>query len=116
MVYTKSERASFLSVLLLLVAPVLTGHRFSLVETSGGLSLVGVCRLLTAVVPLVAGHRPWEHGLQGAAYGLHHCGASWAYLLHSIWNIPEPGIEPVSLSLTGRLLPTAPPWKSRKYF
>ena len=46
----------FYFILLFLVALGLTAHRFSLVATSGGYSLVVVCRLLTAVVSLVAEH------------------------------------------------------------
>ena len=40
------------------------------------------------------------------------CG-SGAQLLHSMWDLPGPGIKPVSPALTGRLLSTAPPGKSK---
>ena len=39
------------------------------------------------------------------------CG-SWAYLLHGMWDLPGPGIEPVSPALAGGFLTTAPPGKS----
>ena len=38
------------------------------------------------------------------------CGA-WAYLLRSMWDLPGPGLEPVSLALTERFLTTATPGK-----
>ena len=82
-----------------------------------GLFLVAVLRLLVVVASLVA-----ETGLEGvqasvvAANGLSSC-VSWArehrlssygtqgQLLCSIWDLPEPGIEPVSPELAGRFLP-----------
>ena len=33
-------------------------------------------------------------------------------MLHSLWTLPGPGIEPVSPALAGRFLPTAPPGKA----
>ena len=48
------------------------------------------------------------------AWALEHrvnsCGA-WALLLHSTWDLPGPGIEPVSPTLTGGFLNTVPPGK-----
>ena len=41
------------------------------------------------------------------------CGAR-ASLLHGMWDLPGPGIEPVSPALAGRFLSTAPPGKPRK--
>ena len=38
-----------------------------------------------------------------------------AQLLCSMWDLPRPGIEPVSLALPGRFLTTLPPRKSKKY-
>ena len=38
------------------------------------------------------------------------CGAG-AWLLRGTWDLPIPGIEPVSLALAGRFLTTAPPGK-----
>ena len=61
------------------------------------------------------------------ACGLSSCG-SWALehrlsscgtlvsLLFGTWDLPEPGIEPVSPALAGGFLTTAPPGKSRRDF
>ena len=35
-------------------------------------------------------------------------------MLHSMWNLPGPGIETVYPALVGRFLSTVPPGKSRK--
>ena len=53
--------------------------------------------------PLVA-----EHRLQTRR--LSNCG-SRAQLLHGMWDLPSPGLEPVSPALAGRLSTTAPPGK-----
>ena len=58
---------------------------------------------LTVAASLVA-----EHSLQMPR--LSSCG-SWAQLLHSMWDLPRPGLEPVSPALAGRLSTTAPPGK-----
>ena len=81
-----------------------------------GLLFIEVCGLLTAVVSLVA-----EHGLQ--ARGLSSCGlralerrlsscGARTQLLRDTWDLPGPGLEPVSPALAGRFLTTAPPGKS----
>ena len=49
-----------------------------------------------------------EHRLQTRR--LSNCG-SRAYLLRGMWNLPRPGLEPVSPALAGRFLTTAPPGK-----
>ena len=57
------------------------------------------------------------------ARGLSSCGSqalecrlssrgTWAYLLHGMWDLPGPGLEPVSPALAGGFLTTAPPGKS----
>ena len=38
------------------------------------------------------------------------CGAQ-AQLLHSMWDLPRPGLEPMSPALAGRFLTTGPPGK-----
>ena len=38
------------------------------------------------------------------------CGAR-AKLLHGMWDLPAPGLEPMSPALAGRFLTTAPPGK-----
>ena len=38
------------------------------------------------------------------------CG-SWAQLLHGMWDLPGPGLKPMSPALAGRFLTTVPPGK-----
>ena len=45
------------------------------------------------------------------ARGLSSCGAQ-ASLLHGMWDLLGPGLEPVSPALAGRFLTTVPPGKS----
>ena len=52
------------------------------------------------------GSRALEHRLSS-------CGAR-ASLLRGMWDLPRPGIEPVSPALAGGLLSTMPPGKSPK--
>ena len=54
-----------------------------------------------------------EHRLQTRR--LSSCG-SWAQLLHGMWYLPRPGLEPVSPALVGRFSTTAPPGKPWMYF
>ena len=49
-----------------------------------------------------------EHRLQTRT--LSNCG-SRAQLLRGMWDLPRPGLEPVSPALAGRLSTTAPPGK-----
>ena len=49
-----------------------------------------------------------EHRLQTCR--LSNCG-SRAQLLRGMWDLPRPGLEPVSPALAGRFLTTAPPGK-----
>ena len=49
-----------------------------------------------------------EHRLQTRR--LSNCG-SWAQLLRGMWDLPRPGLEPVSPALAGRFSTTAPPGK-----
>ena len=81
-----------------------------------GLLLVVVHGLLIAVASLVAEHGLLARGLsscglQALEHRLSSCGA-WAYLLHGMWDLPRPGLEPVSPALAGRFLTTAPPGRS----
>ena len=48
------------------------------------------------------------------ARGLSSCGTR--ELLRSMWDLPGPGIKPMSLVLAGEFLTTAPPGKSRTFF
>ena len=52
-----------------------------------------------------------EHRLQTRR--LSSCG-SQAQLLRGMWDLPRPGLEPVSSALAGRLSTTAPPGKPHK--
>ena len=94
------------------------------VAASRGCPLVVVCRLLVVVASLVAQHRLWgrwasivvacrlsSYNSQALEHRLSSCGA-WAQLLCNMWDLPAPGIEPVSLALTGGFSTTDPPGKS----
>ena len=61
---------------------------------------------LTIMASLVA-----EHSLQTRR--LSNCG-SRAQLLRGMWDLPRPGLEPVSPALAGRLSTTAPPRKPQQ--
>ena len=60
---------------------------------------------LTIAAPPIAEHRLQTRRLSS-------CG-SRAQLLRSMWDLPRPGLEPVSPALAGRLSTTAPPGKPR---
>ena len=64
---------------------------------------IAVRRPLTAAASLAAEHRLQTHRLS-------RCG-SRAQLLRGMWDLPGPGLEPVSPALAGRLPTTAPPGK-----
>ena len=64
-----------------------------------------VCGPLTIAASLVA-----EHRLQTRR--LSNCG-SRAQLLCDMWDLPRPGLEPVSPALAGRFSTTAPPGKPK---
>ena len=54
-------------------------------------------------------------GLQALEHRLSSCDA-WAYLLCGMWDLPGPGLKPVSPALAGRFLTTVPPGKSLNLF
>ena len=64
---------------------------------------IAVCGPLTVAASLVAEHRLQTCRLSN--YG------SRAQLLCGMWDLPRPGLKPVSPALAGRLLTTAPPGK-----
>ena len=70
--------------------------------------LIAVHGPLTIVASVVA-----EHRLQMRS--LSNCG-SRAQLLRGMWDLPRPGLEPVSPALAGRLSITAPPGKPQGSF
>ena len=63
---------------------------------------------LTVAASLVAASLVAEHRLQ--THRLSSCG-SRAQLLRGMWDLPRPGLEPVSPALAGRFSTTAPPGK-----
>ena len=69
---------------------------------------IAVLGPLTIAACLVA-----EHRLQTRR--LSNCG-SRAQLLRGIWDLPRPGLEPVSPALSGRFSTTAPPGKPHIIF
>ena len=54
-----------------------------------------------------------SYGSQALEHRLSSCGA-WVQLLCGMWDLPRPGIEPVSPALAGGFLTTVPPGKSPK--
>ena len=76
------------------------------------LLFVAVRGLLIAVASLVAEHGLSSCGSWALECRLSSCGAR-AYLLRGMWDLPRPGLEPVSPALAGRFLTTAPPGKCR---
>ena len=70
--------------------------------------------LITVRGPLTVAASPVaEHRLQTRR--LSSCG-SRAQLLRGMWDLPRPGLEPVSPALAGRFLTTAPPGKPDSVF
>ena len=63
--------------------------------------------------PIIAASLVAEHRLQTRR--LSNCG-SLAQLLCSMWDLPRPGLEPVSPALAGRFSTTAPPVKPNSIF
>ena len=80
---------------------------FSSCGERGPLFIV-VCGPLTVAASLVAEHRLQMRRLSS-------CG-TWAQLLHGMWDIPRPGLEPVSPALAGRFSTTAPRGKPLQSF
>ena len=64
---------------------------------------IAVSGPLTIAASLVAEHRLPSRGLSS-------CG-SRAQLLRSMWDLPSPGLEPVSADIAGRFSTTVPPGK-----
>ena len=64
---------------------------------------IAVRRPLAIAASLVAEHRLQTRRLSS-------CG-SRIQLLHGMWDLPRPGLEPVSPALAGRFSTTAPPGK-----
>ena len=72
-------------------------------------------RLLAAVAALVVEPLDVQLGGCNSQAPEHQLSShgSWAYLPCGMWNLPGPGIEPMSLALAGRFLTSGPPGKSK---
>ena len=68
---------------------------------------IAVCGPLTVAASLVAEHRLQTHRLSN-------CG-SRAQLLRSTWDLPRPGLKPMSPALAGRFSTTVPPGKPQEF-
>ena len=68
-------------------------------------------RALGAQASVVVAHGLSSCGLRALELRLSSCG-TWAQLLHGMWDLPRPGLKPVSPALAGGFLTTAPPGKS----
>ena len=75
----------------------------------GGFSCCGA-RALGAWASVVVACGLSSCGSQAVERRLSSCGA-WAYLLHGMWDLPGPGLEPMSPALAGGFLTTEPPGK-----
>ena len=69
-------------------------------------------RALGARASVVVAHRLSSCGSRTLEHRLSSCGAR-AELLRGMWDLPGPGIEPVSPALAGGFSTTAPPGKSQ---
>ena len=90
----------------------------SLVVESGGYSLLRCAgfslRWLLLLQSMGSRHAGFSScGTRCLERRLSSCG-TWALLLHSMWDLPGPGIEPMSPALAGRFSTTAPPGKPDK--
>ena len=70
---------------------------------------------LSTRASVVVAHGLISCGFQALEHRLSSCGAR-AQLLCGMWDLPGPGIEPVSPALAGGFLSTAPPRKSLQIF
>ena len=75
-----------------------------------GFSCCGA-RALGLWASVVAAHGLSSCGSRALELRLSSCGA-WAYLLRGMWDLPGPGIEPMSPALAGGFLTPLPPGKS----
>ena len=80
----------------------------------GGFSCREV-QALGAQASVPVAHRLSSCGSRALEHRLSSCGAR-AQLLHSMWDLPGPRLEPVSPALAGGSLTTAPPGKSQINF
>ena len=64
---------------------------------------------------VVAAHELSSCSSQTLEHRLNSCGAQ-TYLLRDLWNLPRPGIEPLSPALADGFFASEPPGKSRGFF
>ena len=87
--------------------------------------LVVVRRPLIAVASRCGARALCTWASEVVAHGLSSCGSralehrlsscgTWAQLFLGVWDLPGPGLEPVSPALAGGFLTTAPPGKPYK--
>ena len=69
---------------------------------------IAVCGPLIITASLVVEHRLQTRRLSNSG--------SRAQLLRGLWDLPRPGLEPMSPALAGRLSTTAPPGKPIEFF
>ena len=82
----------------------------SLVAVSGGYSSLRCAGFSLWWLLLLQSMGSSSCGTRAPERRLSSCGAR-AELLHGVWDLPGPGLEPVSPALTGGFLTTAPPGK-----
>ena len=91
-----------------------------------GLLFVGVRRLLIVVASCCGARALGAQASAVVACGFRSCGSQalehrfsscgpWASLLHSMWDLPGPGLEPMCPALAGGFLTTVPPGKPYKF-
>ena len=80
----------------------------------GGFSCCGA-RALGTWASVVVAHGLSSCGLWALERRLSSCGAQ-DQLLHGMWDLPGPGLEPASPALAGGFLTTAPPGKPPREF
>ena len=87
---------------------LLVAHGLSLIVMSGGYSLLWCMGFSLHWLLL-------SQSTVSRCLGFSSCGI-WAQLLHGMWNLLEPGIEPRSPALVGGFLSTVLPGKSQNIF
>ena len=101
------KKNNFIYIFLAVLGLRFCARAFSSCSERGPL-LITVRGPLTITASLVAEHRLQTHRLSS-------CG-SRVQLLHSMWDLPRPGLEPVSPALAGGFSTTAPPGKPSMSF
>ena len=95
----------FFNLFLAVLGLCFCARAFSSCGKRGSLFIV-VCGPLTIAASLIAGRRLQTRRLSNCD--------SRAQPLHGMWDLPRPGLEPVSPALAGRFSTTVPPGKPRE--